>query len=72
LINIGRDADLFIVEALSFDKRISQHLDYAALLANEARIGARRIILTHLGPEMLARMADARHEIAADGLVVDV
>jgi ribonuclease BN (tRNA processing enzyme) len=72
LIEIGRDADLFIVEALSFDKRISQHLDYAALLANEARIGARRIILTHLGPEMLSRMAEARHEIASDGLVVEV
>jgi ribonuclease BN (tRNA processing enzyme) len=72
LIGIGRDADLFIVEALSFDKRISQHLDYAALLANEARIGARRIILTHLGPEMLAHAQEARHEIAIDGLVVEV
>lgn len=72
LIDIGRDADLFIIEALSFDKRISQHLDYAALLANEARIGARRIILTHLGPEMLSRTRDARHEVAADGLVVDL
>jgi ribonuclease BN (tRNA processing enzyme) len=72
LIEIGRDADLYIVEALSFDKRISQHLDYAALLAHEARIGARRIILTHRGPEMLSRLQDARHEIASDGLVVDV
>lgn len=72
LIAAGREADLFIVEALSFDKRISQHLDYATLLANEARIGARRIILTHLGPEMLARAADARHEIASDGLVVSL
>jgi ribonuclease BN (tRNA processing enzyme) len=72
LIDIGRDADLFIVEALSFDKRISQHLDYGALLANEARIGARRIILTHFGPEMLSRLQEARHEVASDGLVVDV
>jgi ribonuclease BN (tRNA processing enzyme) len=72
LAELGRGADLFIVEALSFDKRISQHLDYAALLANEARIGAKRIILTHLGPEMLSRAQEARHEIASDGLVVDV
>lgn len=70
LIEAGSDADLFIVEALSFDKRISQHLDHAALLANEARIGARRIVLTHLGPEMLERAAEARHEIASDGLIV--
>ena len=72
LIEAGRDADLFIVEALSFDKRISQHLDYASFLANEARIGARRILLTHFGPEMLARLPDARHETASDGLILDI
>ncbi len=72
LIDIGRDADLFIVEALSFEKRISQHLDYASLLANEERIGARRIILTHLGPDMLSHTQQARHEIASDWLVVEI
>lgn len=72
LLEVGRDADIFIAEALSFDKRIAQHLDYSSLRANEARISAKRIMLTHLGPEMLQRRNEARHEIATDGLVLEI
>ena len=72
LIDVGRDADLFIVEALSFEKRITQHLDYASFRANSERIGAKRVVLTHFGPEMLARLGDAAHETAEDGLLVEV
>lgn len=72
LLELGRGADLLIAEALSFDRRITQHLDYASIRDNAARIGAKRIILTHLGPEMLARLAEADHEVASDGLIVEV
>ncbi len=72
LITLGRDADLFIVEALTYERKISQHLDYASVLENEDRIGAKRIILTHFGPDMLARLGDAGHEVAEDGKVVEV
>lgn len=72
LINAGRDADLFIAEALTFDKKIAHHLDYASFRANAARVGARRTILTHLGPEMLAHAPAAAHEIAHDGLIVEL
>jgi ribonuclease BN (tRNA processing enzyme) len=71
LIELGHGADLFIVEALSFDKKISQHLDYASVRENAARIGAKRIMITHFGPDMLARLADADHEAAEDGLIVE-
>jgi ribonuclease BN (tRNA processing enzyme) len=72
LVEVGRRAALFIVEALSFDRPIPQHLDYAAFRTNAARIGARRVVLTHLGPEMLARTGEADHEAAHDGMVIDV
>ena len=72
LIEIGRNADLFVVEALSFDKRITQHLDYATFRAEARRIGARRIVLTHFGPEMLARLGEAEHETAEDGLILEI
>ena len=70
LVEVGRGADLFIVEALSYDKPVPQHLDYATFRANAERIGAKRVVLTHMGPDMLARVADAEHEGAADGLVI--
>jgi ribonuclease BN (tRNA processing enzyme) len=72
LVEIARGADLFIVEALSFDKKIPHHLDYASLRANAAGLGAKRIVLTHLGPEMLARAAAAEHEAAYDGMTIEL
>ena len=72
LIEAGREADLFIVEALSYSRAITQHLHYPAYRANAARIGAKRTILTHMGPDMLANLAEAAEEKAEDGMVVDV
>jgi ribonuclease BN (tRNA processing enzyme) len=72
LIEVGRDADLFIMEALTFEQKITQHLDYRSFLDNEARIGAKRILLTHFGPDMLARVGEARHLAASDGLDLEI
>jgi ribonuclease BN (tRNA processing enzyme) len=72
LLSVGRGADLLIAEALFFEKKIKYHLDYATLKASLARIGARRVILTHMGPEMLAHVGDVPEETAEDGKVVEV
>lgn len=72
VIELARDADLLIVEALSFEKPISQHLNYRAVRDNSHRIGAKRIILTHFGPEMLERLGEAEHEAASDGMIVHI
>jgi ribonuclease BN (tRNA processing enzyme) len=72
LVDAAREADLLVCEAYTFERRIRFHLDHATLAANLGRLGARRVILTHLGPEMLARRSEAAAECADDGLVVDV
>jgi ribonuclease BN (tRNA processing enzyme) len=72
LIAVGRDADLLIAEALSFERKIKFHLDYATLRANLDRIGAKRVILTHMGPDMLAQLSRVREEVAEDGMVVEI
>jgi ribonuclease BN (tRNA processing enzyme) len=70
LVEAARGADLFVCEAYMFDKQVKFHLDYKTVEGHAERLGARRIILTHMGPDMLAREADARFERAHDGLVV--
>jgi len=70
LIEAARDADLFVCEAYSFDRHVKFHLDYKTIEAQAERLGARRIILTHMGRDMLAREAEACSERAHDGLVV--
>ena len=70
LVAAARDADCFVCEAYTFDRKLRFHLDYAAVNAEAARLGARRIVLTHMGPSMLERRAEARLECASDGLVL--
>jgi len=72
LLEVGRDADLLIAEALFYEKKIKFHLDYATLKANLTRIGARRVILTHMGPEMLAHLGDVPEETAEDGRIIEL
>jgi ribonuclease BN (tRNA processing enzyme) len=68
----ARGADVFVCEAYTFDRKLRYHLDYATIRAEAASLGCRRLVLTHMGPEMLARAAEADHECAEDGLVLDV
>jgi ribonuclease BN (tRNA processing enzyme) len=70
LVEAARGADLFVCEAYMFDRPVKFHLDYKTIEGHAERLGARRIILTHMGRDMLAREADARFERAHDGLVV--
>jgi len=72
LLAVGCDADLLIAEALFFERKVKYHLDYATLKANLARIGAKRVILTHMGPEMLAQLDHVTEEFAEDGKVVRI
>jgi ribonuclease BN (tRNA processing enzyme) len=72
LVEAGREADLFIAEAYYFDKPVPFHLDYATLAANLPRIGARRVLLTHMSDDMLTRAAEAPEAKAEDGLVIEV
>jgi len=72
LLAVGRDADLLIAEALFFTRKVKYHLDYATLKENLGRIGARRVVLTHMGPEMLQQLPYVSDEIAEDGKVLRV
>jgi len=66
----AREADLLIAESYFFDKPVRWHLNYPDIRAHAARVGARRLVLTHMSREMLARVTSVPEECAHDGLVV--
>lgn len=70
LIDAGRDADLFIAEAYYNDKQVRNHLDLKTLEANLPEIKPRKLVLTHLSDDMLARRHDTAHLVAEDGMIV--
>jgi ribonuclease BN (tRNA processing enzyme) len=72
LVEIGREADLFISECYSFEKKVPFHLDYATLTKNLPRINPKRLILTHLNAAALALAKSTGCEIAEDGMSVEI
>jgi ribonuclease BN (tRNA processing enzyme) len=72
LIPLAAGADLFIAEAYFYDRRVAYHLDYATLRANRQNLDCKRVVLTHMSPDMLARSAEAELECAYDGMVVEL
>ena len=69
---VAAGADLFIAECYFYDKPIKWHLNYPVIAARGRDCGAKRVILTHLSKEMLARVDSVPEECASDGLVVTV
>jgi ribonuclease BN (tRNA processing enzyme) len=67
LVDAARGADLFFCEASSFDDPIPNHLSYRIVAAERERLTASRIVLTHLGPDVLSRRRRLAFEAAEDG-----
>lgn len=72
LVEIARDADLFMIECYSYDKPIRNHLNYKTIEQNLPRLAAKRIVLTHMGHDMLAQRHRVPQVTASDGMVVEV
>lgn len=70
LAAVAKGADLFICEATNFSKSDPAHLSYRELMANRTKLDCGRIILTHLGGETQAHLAELELEPAEDGMLV--
>jgi ribonuclease BN (tRNA processing enzyme) len=75
LIPVADGADLFIIECYDYSRDPPGHMNFAKLRQKRAELRAKRIMLTHMNPTMLARLDEARGEgllVAEDGLVVEI
>lgn len=65
-------ADLLIAECYFYQKPIRFHLNWPDIVAHRHELKARRLILTHLGREMLANLEHVSEQCAEDGLIVEL
>ena len=72
LIDIGYQADLFICEAYTRDKPVATHMALSLLERHLDEIRPKRLILSHMSDDMLARRAEIPFETAEDGMIVEV
>ena len=74
LIGIADAADLFICECYGYAGYLTGHLSWEILKSRLPDLRARRIMVTHMNPSMLARTEEVRAAgvlAAQDGLVVE-
>lgn len=75
VIRAGKNADLYLIECYQYDFKLDMHMDYLTIAENFDAIGAKKLLLTHMGEAMLARRNDVdknRCIVAEDGMVVDI
>jgi ribonuclease BN (tRNA processing enzyme) len=64
--------DLFLCECSFFKEQPGMHVSYLALEPNLARLKCKKLVLTHLGAEMLARRHELQTTTAEDGMVLEI
>jgi ribonuclease BN (tRNA processing enzyme) len=75
LLSVADGADLFICECYGYAGRLTGHLTWEVLGKRLAEMRARRIMITHMNPTMLARLDEVRSAgvlIAEDGAVIEI
>jgi ribonuclease BN (tRNA processing enzyme) len=72
LARVAKGADVFICDASFFDTDDPSHISYRTLMSHRTELDCKRIVLTHLGAETLARIGELELEHAVDGSVFEV
>lgn len=72
LIPAAGEADLLIAESYFFDKKVRFHLDFKTLAAHLDQINPKRLIVTHMGKDMLGQVDRLPCEHAEDGMEINL
>lgn len=75
LLAVAGNADLFICECYDYDRDLSGHMSWKMLQAKRSALNARKIMITHMNPTMLAKTVEARAAgvlVAEDGLTLEI
>ena len=67
ILRLAAGADLFLTECTGFHPAAGGHLDYRALAKRRAELRAKRIVLVHVGKDLLRNRRKVRLPIARDG-----
>jgi len=72
LVDLSAAADLFVCECSGYEAAPPHHLEYVTLERHRSDLSCRRLLLTHMGEDMLVRAAQLGLDIAGDGLVLRI
>ena len=72
LIKLAENSDLFICECNYKNTETSSHLNYRTLLEKQDALNSKRIVLTHLGEEMLKTRNKIKFDVLEDGQEIEL
>lgn len=73
LVGLSAGTDLFLCECTYFESdHLDFHLNYPLLMKNHGRFTAKRILLTHLGREVIDHQREIEIEMATDLMKISV
>ena len=70
LLEVAADAGLFICQTYTIDVPQWGLLNYRTLQTHRDKLTCRRLILTHVGPQLQHRLQEVDAEVAGDGSVL--
>jgi ribonuclease BN (tRNA processing enzyme) len=68
----ARGVDLFVCECSTYETKVPIHVSYREVAARATQLGCKRLLLSHLGREVLEHLSEVRLECAQDGMVIEV
>jgi ribonuclease BN (tRNA processing enzyme) len=72
LVSFTAGADLFLCECTYFENPLRVHLSYPLLESKRPNFDVKRMMLTHIGREVLEHRSQLNMELAADGMKIEV
>jgi ribonuclease BN (tRNA processing enzyme) len=67
LLLLSNGCDILISECFGWDGPMKYHLSYQEIIANFEKLDAKRVYLTHLGPEAYSRQSEMKLEVLKPG-----
>jgi ribonuclease BN (tRNA processing enzyme) len=74
LLPIASGADLFVCECYAYAGKLTGHMTWEILQTKISALAAKRLMLTHMNPSVLARLGEIRAAgvlVADDGLLIE-
>ncbi len=68
----ARGVDLFLCECSTFETRLDIHVAYPEVAAKARDLGCKRLLLSHLGSEVLEHESEISLECARDGMTLEL
>jgi ribonuclease BN (tRNA processing enzyme) len=72
LIPAARDADLFVCEAYYYERIVKNHLSLKTLEEHLPLMAPKKLVLTHMSDDMLARTGSLPYIAASDGMTIEL